>query len=434
MTQFWILCALLAVLAAAFVALPLLRSRRAVDAGPQRSALNAAVYRDQIAELDRELADGVLTAEQHAIARAELDRRALGEALPADPAAATTTAAVAAAAASGRWLAPAAAALIGVAAFGIYLSIGNPDALRPPEQQFEQMVRELASDLAKQPDNPDGWLMLGRAYQMTDRMAEASAAFEKAAALKPDNAEVLAAWADSLAVQQGSLSGKPFELISRALKLDPNNQTALALAATAAMENRQFNESILLWQQLGRLVEANSRDRAAIDQAIARLREAAAAAGVKLSAQAAGDAPAAGLPDPGAARGGGSEAPTPAQTVRAAEAGARISGEVTLAPELAKQARPEETVFVFARAIDGPPLPLAVLRAQVKDLPLKFTLDDTMSMAPGVRLSSHKSVVVSARISRSGQAIPQPGDLIGSVDRVDVGATGVRVRIADVVR
>jgi cytochrome c-type biogenesis protein CcmH len=107
---------------------------------------------------------------------------------------------------------------------------------------------------------------------------------------------------------------------------------------------------------------------------------------------------------------------------------------VTLAPELMRQAKPDETVFIFARAVDGPPLPLAVIRTTVKELPLRFTLDDSMSMAPTARLSMHRQVVVSARVSRSGQAMPQPGDLIGTVQPVAVGATGVQVRIADVVR
>jgi cytochrome c-type biogenesis protein CcmH len=424
MTVFWLLCALLIALAAAFVAWPLLRANRVTDSGPARTALNAEVYLDHLRELDRELADGVLSVEQHAIARSELDRRALGEAVPADG---TADAAPASDARRGRWLAPATLALIPIAAIATYLAIGNPEALRPPEQQFEQMVNALARDLADKPDNPDGWLMLGRAYQMLDRMPQAIAAFEKASALKPDSAEVLAAYADSLAMEQGTLAGKPSELIARALKLDPNNQTALALAATAALESRQFNESIVLWQRLAQLVEANSRDRGAIDEAINRVRQAAATAGVKLGAEGAAPAPKAGPAAPG-------KPASAADAVSAAAAAARISGEVALAPELARQAKPDETVFIFARAIDGPQLPLAVLRVQVKDLPVKFTLDDTMSMAPGARLSSHKTVVVAARVSRSGQAIAQPGDLMGTVGQVSVGATGVKVLIGEVMR
>ena len=411
MTLFWILCALLALLAVAFVALPLLRASR-IDAGPARAALNAEVYRDQLLELDRELADGVMSAEQHAIARAELDRRALSEA--AVPAAAADGAP---AVRRGRWLTSGMLALVPVLAFAGYLSLGNPAALNPPDQQFLEMVDALAEKMKANPDDAQGWVMLARAYQITGRMPESIAAFEKASALRPDDANLLAGHADALAMVQGSLSGKPFELIVKALKLDPKNQTALALAATAAMENGQFAESIALWRRLAAVVEPGSADRAAVDQAIEQVRQVALAKGVTLA-----DAP------PVAAGAGNTQAKGPAV------AGASISGEVTLAPELMRQAKPDEAVFIFARAVDGPPLPLAVVRATVKDLPIRFTLDDSTSMAPTAKLSMHKQVVVSARVSRSGQAMPQPGDLVGSVQPVTVGSTGVQVRIADVVR
>ena len=411
MTLFWMLCALLALLAVAFVALPLLRASR-IDAGPARAALNAEVYRDQLLELDRELADGVMSAEQHAIARAELDRRALSEA--AVPAAAADGAP---AVRRGRWLTSGMLALVPVLAFVGYLALGNPAALNPPDQQFLEMVDALAEKMKTNPDDAQGWVMLARAYQITGRMPESIAAFEKASALRPDDANLLAGHADALAMVQGSLSGKPFELIVKALKLDPKNQTALALAATAAMENGQFAESIALWRRLAAVVEPGSADRAAVDQAIEQVRQVALAKGVTLA-----DAP------PVAAAAGSTQSKGPAA------AGASISGEVTLAPELMRQAKPDEAVFIFARAVDGPPLPLAVVRATVKDLPIRFTLDDSMSMAPTAKLSMHKQVVVSARVSRSGQAMPQPGDLIGTVQSVTVGSTGVQVRIADVVR
>jgi cytochrome c-type biogenesis protein CcmH len=308
-------------------------------------------------------------------------------------------------------------ALVPVLAFAGYLSLGNPAALNPPDQQFLEMVDALAEKMKANPDDAQGWVMLARAYQITGRMPESIAAFEKASALRPDDANLLAGHADALAMVQGSLSGKPFELIVKALKLDPKNQTALALAATAAMENGQFAESIALWRRLAAVVEPGSADRAAVDQAIEQVRQVALAKGVTLA-----DAP------PVAAGAGNTQAKGPAV------AGASISGEVTLAPELMRQAKPDEAVFIFARAVDGPPLPLAVVRATVKDLPIRFTLDDSTSMAPTAKLSMHKQVVVSARVSRSGQAMPQPGDLVGSVQPVTVGSTGVQVRIADVVR
>ena len=434
MMVFWILCALLAALAVAFVMVPLLRATR-IDTGPARAALNAEVYRDHLLELDRELADGVLSPEQHAIARAELDRRALSEAA-VDEGAASGTTAHAATGRRGRWLTGSALGLVPVLAITGYLALGNPAALNPPDQQFLQMVDALAERLKANPQDAEGWVMLARAYQITGRIPESVAAFEKASTLRPDDANLIAGHADALAMVQGSLSGKPFELIVKALKIDPKNQTALALAATAAMENGQFDESIALWRRLAAVVEPGSRDRQAVEQAIEQVQQVALAKGVKLAGESTGAAAtgsaASATPAPQAPAAVPAKGAAPAAT--AATATASISGEVTLAPELMRQAKPDETVFIFARAVDGPPLPLAVIRTTVKELPLRFTLDDSMSMAPTARLSMHRQVVVSARVSRSGQAMPQPGDLIGTVQPVAVGATGVQVRIADVVR
>jgi cytochrome c-type biogenesis protein CcmH len=444
MMVFWILCALLAALAVAFVMVPLLRATR-IDTGPARAALNAEVYRDHLLELDRELADGVLSPEQHAIARAELDRRALSEAAVDEGAASDTTAtgttasgttAHAATGRRGRWLAGSALGLVPILAITGYLALGKPAALNPPDEQFLQMVDALAERLKTNPQDAEGWVMLARAYQITGRMPESVAAFEKASALRPDDANLIAGHADALAMAQGSLSGKPFELIVKALKIDPKNQTALALAATAAMENGQFDESIALWRRLAAVVEPGSRDRQAVEQAIEQVQQVALAKGVKLAGESTGAAAtgsaASATPAPQAPAAVPAKGAAPAAT--AATATASISGEVTLAPELMRQAKPDEAVFIFARAVDGPPLPLAVIRTTVKELPLRFTLDDSMSMAPTARLSMHRQVVVSARVSRSGQAMPQPGDLIGTVQPVAVGATGVQVRIADVVR
>jgi cytochrome c-type biogenesis protein CcmH len=449
MMVFWILCALLAALAVAFVMVPLLRATR-IDTGPARAALNAEVYRDHLLELDRELADGVLSPEQHAIARAELDRRALSEAAVDEGAASDTTAsdttatgttasgttAHAATGRRGRWLAGSALGLVPILAITGYLALGNPAALNPPDEQFLQMVDALAERLKTNPQDAEGWVMLARAYQITGRIPESVAAFEKASALRPDDANLIAGHADALAMVQGSLSGKPFELIVKALKIDPKNQTALALAATAAMENGQFDESIALWRRLAAVVEPGSRDRPAVEQAIEQVQQVALAKGVKMAGESTGAAAtgsgAPATPAPQAPAAVPAKGAAPAAT--AAPATASISGEVTLAPELMRQAKPDEAVFIFARAVDGPPLPLAVIRTTVKELPLRFTLDDSMSMAPTARLSMHRQVVVSARVSRSGQAMPQPGDLIGTVQPVAVGATGVQVRIADVVR
>ena len=115
-------------------------------------------------------------------------------------------------------------------------------------------------------------------------------------------------------------------------------------------------------------------------------------------------------------------------------AGTAVSGTVSLAPALAAQASPEDTVFVFARRPDGKGMPLAILRKKVRDLPLQFTLDDSLAMSPAARISGAASVVVSARISKSGEALPQAGDLSGQTEAVSLGTDALQLEIRDMVK
>lgn len=406
MTLFIIGCSVLVLLAVAFVAVPMLRARR--DAGAeaidprQRAALNAQLWREQRDELDRERADGTLAPEQHALAVAELDRRALAE-LPAEAPRPD-------AARRGRWLLPTALVLLPVAAVATYLAIGSPMSMAPPQAQFERMIEQLAARLQREPGDAEGWAMLARSYLVTGRPAQSTQAYARAVALRPGDADLLAGYADAMASQQGRLEGEPMALVEKALAIDPKHPTALALAATASQEARRWPEALVRWQRLADAVTDDPRASAAVAEAIGRLRSAAAADGVK-------------LPEPAART-----RPSPAA------ANASISGEVSLAPALAARVQPQDVVFVFARASEGPPLPLAVARFRASELPLRFTLDDSMAMAPGMNLSAHRKVTIGARISRSGQAAAQPGDLSGQVEGVTVGSRDVQIRITDVSR
>ncbi|MFM7533666.1 MAG: tetratricopeptide repeat protein, partial [Rubrivivax sp.] len=230
---------------------------------------------------------------------------------------------------------------------------------------------------------------------------------------------VLADLADAVALNQGRvLAGEPQRLIQAALALDPEHRKALALAGSAAFEARDYATAARLWEQLASLEPPGSP------------LATQARAGVQEARQLAAGGPTAGAPSAasGAGAGAGARATQPAATVAAS-----VSGTVVLAPSLQAQARAQDTVFVVARAAQGPRMPLAILRAQVKDLPLSFTLDDSQAMAPGAGLSSATQVVVSARVSRSGQAAPQPGDLEGASAAVPVGAKGLRIEIGRVV-
>jgi cytochrome c-type biogenesis protein CcmH len=322
---------------------------------------------------------------------------------------------------------------VAVAVLG-YMLIGAPQALDPAAhvaraegsgrsitaQQIEDMVDKLAARLKEQPNDPDGWTMLGRSYAVLGKSEQALAAFKQALALRPDDAALLADTADTLALVNGrNLEGEPSRLIARALELDPNNLKALSLAGTAAFIRKDYALALRHWEKLAQLTpdsEFVKQIQGGIDEA----RRLAAASDTTTSAPTA------------AARAAQPPAePKPAPT--AAARGATISGVVKLAAALNGKAAPEDTLFVYARAAQGPRMPLAILRKQVKDLPLTFTLDDSMAMSPAAKLSSAQQVVVSARISKRGEAMPQPGDLQGQSAPVAPGANGLTIEIGQVV-
>jgi cytochrome c-type biogenesis protein CcmH len=319
----------------------------------------------------------------------------------------------------------AAAILAGVAipivSILLYFAVGNPGALAPrgdghgiTRNQIEGMVERLAARMKENPEDATGWAMLGRSYAVLDRFSEAAAAYANAVKRSPPDAQLLADYADALAMAQGRrLEGEPERLIAQALKIDPKNVKALALAGTAAFERHDFKVAIAHWRKILEIVPPNSDMADSIRDSIADAE--------KLS----------GSP-PKLAGGAATTKPAPARA--AASASGAVSGTVQLAPALAARVAPGDTVFVFARAVDGPRVPLAVTRKQVRELPAAFTLDDTMAMAAGMKLSDHPRVVVGARVSKSGQPTPQPGDFEGLSAPVKVGDTGVTVVITNEIR
>ncbi|MDP2021261.1 MAG: tetratricopeptide repeat protein [Hydrogenophaga sp.] len=275
------------------------------------------------------------------------------------------------------------------------------------QAQIADMVERLSARMKDSPEDAEGWAMLGRSYSVLGRHPEALAAYEKAVKLRKDDAQLLADYADSLAVKNDrQLAGEPMKWVEAALKLEPGNFKALALAGTDAFDRKDYANAVKHWSKL---VESAPPDNSFAQQILGGLSEARQLAGMPA------------LP---------AAAPAPM-----ALPGASVSGSITLAPGLAGKAAPDDTLFVFARAADGAQrMPLAILRRQVKDLPLSFTLDDSSSMSPAARISAVKSVIVSARISKSGQATPAPGDLTGQSAAVDVGATGIAIEIREEVK
>lgn len=292
------------------------------------------------------------------------------------------------------------------------------------------MISELAEHLNKNPADVQGWTMLARAYAYQHQYPDAVRAYTKAVALTPKDARLLADLADTMAMANGQrLDGEPLKLIERALQIDPNDMKALALAGTAAFDHQEYAKAVGYWERALKVAPPNDVEfartlRSSLDEA----RQLAGGKGAS-----AAPAPIDGQTVASAVASESARASS-APAASAAGPGGSVRGKVSLAAGLAAKAQPGDTVFVFARAAQGPRVPLALLRRQVKDLPFEFALDDTMAMMPEYTLSKYAPVIIGARISRSGDAIAAAGDLQGFSKPVTVGATGVNVAIDQVVK
>lgn len=403
MTEFWVASALAVVLALALLFRPFLL--KSTGGGISRRQLNAAIYRDQLVRLEKDRADNMLAEADYAQARDELQRRVMEDTRDEDAAAITR---------APRKTMVAVGLVLPVLAVGLYVLLGNPTAMLEPSGSqhkvsagdMERLVAGLAQKLEKDPDNLQGWAMLARSYKMLGRNMEAELAFERAGAFLDNDAQLLAIYADLAATNaNGNFAGKPTQLIQKALKVDPDNGMALWLAGTAAFRGQQHEAAIRIWERLMQQLDPASEDAN-------MLRESIAAAYTALGKSA-----------PKAAVGKSKAADSPAAT-----AGASVSGTVDLTPAVKGKAAPGDTVMVIARA-PGSRMPVAVVRARVSDLPLAFTLDDSLAMSPQARISSATQVEVEARVSKTGMAQPEPGDLMSAVQTVKVGAKGITLQV-----
>ncbi|WP_127477015.1 c-type cytochrome biogenesis protein CcmI [Sulfurivermis fontis] len=375
MTLFVSLALLLTVLVLVPVLLPLLRPCMVRTAG--REALNVALFQERRDELAQELAEDAISAEQYEAARLELERDLLlnaGAEEPGEQGPARTLAAIVGVGV------PLLAALL-------YLQLGAPDFVDPPApaqhpagsgMDMAALTQQLAKRLEQSPGDVQGWMLLGRSLVMQKRYQEAAETYERALERAGGHPDLLTDYAEMLALQQGSMRGKARELVERALRLDPDAQGALWLAGVAAFEEADYTAAISHWQQLQKQLPEEG-DTAALlrdnlNEARARLGE----------------------PQP------------------LAEAAAMLRLHITLAPALAARAQPDQVLFIMARPPEGG-MPIAALRRQVRDLPLKIVLDDSAALGAGRSLGDFKRVEVVARISRSGNAAAASGDLEGSV-------------------
>ena len=330
----------------------------------------------------------------------------------------------------GRPVALALAIIVPTASGLLYWQLGNPLAMTEPpaasmaaqrglgdegsfSEGMESLIERLMQKMEQNPNDGEGWALLARSYMGLGRYPEAARAYENATTLIPNDAQLLADYADAMGVLHGRrLEGKPESLIQQALKIDPLNVKALMLAGTVAFNRNNFALATKDWE-LARANLPSDVDPEMTQQLVAAIEEAKSHLG-------SGQETVSMLTEPAAA---------PAQPVRRTGQPRAIRGTVTMAPSLASKGSPTDALFVFAREVNGPPMPVAIVRATKKDLPFTFQLDDSTSPMPSRKLSSAGPVVIVARLSKSGQAMPQSGDLEGTSQPVQSGVDGITVVI-----
>ncbi|MCI0912534.1 MULTISPECIES: c-type cytochrome biogenesis protein CcmI [Pseudomonas] len=374
MTEFWLGAGLLLLAALSFLLIPILRGRRQQQE-EDRTALNVALYQERVAELAAQQAAGVLDDAQLASGRDEAARELLAD---------TEGAEAPRQGHLGRVLPLLAAVLVPVVALGLYLHFGAADKVQLTQEfaaapkTMEEMTTRLERAVQAQPDSAEGLYFLGRAYMAEQRPADAAKAYERAVALAGRQPELLGQWAQALYFAANKQwSAQVQALTDEALKADPNEVTSLGLRGIAAFEGERYQEAIDYWNRLLAQLPEGDASRAALQGGIDRAAE-------RL----------------------GGNAGKPATPVAA-----RLKVRVELAPALKDEVQPGDAVFIFARASNGPPMPLAAKRVTVAQLPLEVELSDADAMMPQMKLSDFAEVQLVARVSRAGQ--PTQGEWIG---------------------
>jgi len=407
MTELWLAVVALLVLALLFMLLPLLR-RGPTDA-VAAPLLGRRVYADQLAQIESDVQARTLSPQERAEAIDDLQRQALDEAGATTPPPRV---------APRPWMAWGVAGALSIAvpaaALLLYLKVGNPAAVATQMLaaqrsvhdtegvDMESMVSRLALRLQGQPNDVEGWIMLARSYEVLQRYDDAVVAYQKAMALAPNQPNLLADYADALAsAREGDLSGPVQEAIDAALAIDPAHPKALALAGMAAYQRGDLAQARQHWTQVLALLPPESEGAKGIRADLAQLDT--------------------------------EQKPSASATAAAGAAPKQVSGTVAIAPALRDKVRPQDTVFVLARAAATGRMPVAVMRLQAKDLPARFVLDDSLAMRPEISISHFDQVSVEVRISRSGQAQAQAGDLRGTQPNIPLGRDGIALVADEVV-
>jgi cytochrome c-type biogenesis protein CcmH len=376
MIDFWLAVGLLLLVATSFLLIPVLRGRRA-QREEDRTALNVALYQERVAELEVQQQEGALTAAQLDSGRAEAARELLADTEGVEAPRVSRL---------GKTVPLLAALLVPLMGIGLYLHFGASDKVelarefaRPPGSLAE-MTQRLERAVKAQPDSVEGVYFLARSYMAQERQRDAAAMFERAVALAGRRPDLLGQWAQALYFAGNKTFTPQVEALTKeALVADPREVTSLGLLGISAFEGQRYQQAVDYWTQLLSTLPAQDPSRAALEGGIARARE-------KL---------------------GDSGSPAPAAAAKSATLRVRVD----LAAELKARVAPGDSVFIFARAVDGPPAPLAVKRVTVADLPVEVSLSDADAMMPQLKLSNFAQVQLVARLSRAGQ--PTRGEWIG---------------------
>lgn len=397
MITFWIFAVAMVIVALIFLLRPFFLDMKQDEV--ERSALNVSITKERLSELETELEQGTISQSEYEQTREELE-----QALLYDVEQETTNVKKVNSESYNRFTRLVLIFSVPVLAISLYVYLGQPELIEGGKKQaaapaghgaasngkanlgtVEQLVEKLAAKLKENPNNAEGWFMLGRSYMSMNRYKEAVEALEKTNQLVPDNPVVMLRYADALTMLRGGkISGKPFELIKRAIALKPDDPTGLWLIGMGYEEQGDYKKAISYWNLLLALV----KDEKSMDEVKTLIRRAQSKAGISAA-----------------------ESSAPATIVSEKKAITSLNVSVSIDKSKLKDVSMDDTVFIFAKAINGPPMPLAVVRKQVKDLPLQVTLDDSMAMIPSMKLSSFIKVQVSARVSKSGNPRAQSGDI-----------------------
>ncbi|CAE6937091.1 c-type cytochrome biogenesis protein CcmI [Ectopseudomonas khazarica] len=383
MIDFWLPAGLLLLTALAFLLIPVLRIRK-LQAEEDRTALNVTLYQERLQELESQRQAGVLDDAQLEAGRAEAARELLDD----------TEGVQRRSSVLGGKIPLFAALLVPVLGVGLYLHWGAIDELEQTRllaaqqpQSIEEMTARLEQAVKEQPQSAEAWYFLGRTYMAQERAGDAANAFEQAVNLAGRAPELLGQWAQALYFAEGKQWSQRLQaLTDEALKGDPQEVTSLGLLGIAAYESQRYADAVRYWERLVAVLPEQDPSRAAIVGGIERAREQMGDAG---------------------------------QASAVAEPGAKVHAlevSVSLSPEVQKNVQPDDAVFVFARALSGPPMPLAVKRLKVSDLPARISLSDVDAMMPELKISRFDQVQLVARVSRAGNATQ--GEWTGQVGPV----------------